>query len=331
MKNRAVAYALLFAAFCLSPALAADARSTLRFGHVSTAGSITGRMATMFALKADEYSGGSVAVEVYPNSQLGGIQDLADAVSAGEIAFYTTTPSALGSLYEDFAVLDTPYLYVDERQFERVIAPSSPVMERLSSGLLEAKGLRVLGAFYFGARHLTCDRAVRRPEDLAGLKVRAIPYPVFRTTVEGLGAEAVPIDWAKTPTALAAKVVNGQENPVNTILSSALYESQSYLMLTGHQLTASVIVANEVALARLSRDQRAAISRAAAESCDWATKTMISQEAADIAELEARGMKVIGPAEGLDLPAFRARTAALVARDLAPKWGEYYRLIAGIK
>ena len=42
-------------------------------------------------------------------------------------------------------------------------------------------------------------------------------------------------------------------------------------------------------------------------------------------------MQVIGPAEGLDIAAFRERTRALVRSELAPKWGDYYRLIEGIK
>ncbi|WP_420328490.1 hypothetical protein [Mameliella sp.] len=52
-------------------------------------------------------------MQVFPNSQLGKLQELAEAVSLGTIAFSHNTAGALGSLYQSFAALDTPYLYRD--------------------------------------------------------------------------------------------------------------------------------------------------------------------------------------------------------------------------
>lgn len=319
--------ACLALASLLAVAAWGEDRITLRYAHVNTTDSLAGQMALDFAERVKEYSKDSIYVEVYPDSRLGGIQEMAEEVSSGVVAFHHTTAAALGSLFEDFGVLDTPYIYRDVAQLMKVADPSSLVMDRLSRGLSRARKVKVIGSFYFGTRQLTCDRPIRVPGDLAGIKLRAIPFPVYQTAVEGLGGLAVPIDWAQTPTALAARVVNGQENPVNIILSSRLYESQSYLMLTGHILSAGIIVANEAALGRLSVSQRLAVSRAASEACAAATKRQLDQEASDIASLKAKGMVVIGSADGLDLAAFRARTAKLVRERFGSKWGEYYRLI----
>jgi tripartite ATP-independent transporter DctP family solute receptor len=298
---------------------------------MNTADSNPGLQASFFAKKVREYSGGSVVVEVYPDSQLGTLQAQAEAVSSGLIAFHHSTAGDLGNFYADFGVLDTPYIYRNVDHLLKVVAPTSSVISKLSSGLSKSKGVHVLYTFYFGTRELSCDRPIKEPSDLSTLKIRCLPFPIYQTTVEGLGAIATPIDWAATPTALAAKVVNGEENPVDIILSSKLYEFQPYLMLTGHIMAAEIVVVNDGIWLRLSKEQRAAITRAAAEASAYATKLTLDNEAADLAALKGHGMKVIGPAEGLDVTAFRERTQAFVQERLGSRWSDYYSLIERTK
>lgn len=328
MNTRA---AFLFFLLLSTVSASAEGKLTLRYAHMNTPDSIPGLQAAFFAEKVYKYSSGSVTVEVYPDSRLGSLQEQAEEVSSGVIAFHHNTAGGIGSLYEDFAVLDTPYAYRDVSHLLKVVDPSSAVMARLGGGLLKKKGLRILYTFYFGARELSCDRPILKPRDLSGLKIRSIPFPIYEAAVEGLGGIATPIDWAQTPTALAAKVVNGQENPVNILLSSKLYESQPYLMLTDHIRAADFVVVNEAVWQGLSPARRAAISRAAAEASAYATKLTLEREAVDLAELRKRGMKVIGSAEGLDLQAFRDRTEKIVRERFGAKWEEYYRLIAQTK
>jgi len=251
--------------------------------------------------------------------------------AAGTIAFTHQTAATIGSLYGDFAVLDTPYAYRDLGHLLRVVDASSPVMARLSEGLLRSAGLRVLSTFYFGTRQLTCGRPARRPEDLAGVRVRAIPFPLYETAVEGLGATAVPIDWAQTSVALAAGAIDGQENPVNIVLSSRLYEHQPYLMLTGHIQAAEILVVNEKVWQGLPRASRESIARAARESCEFATRATEESEERDLAALREKGMKVIGPKEGLDVAAFASRVSALVAARFGSRWKTYFDMIAALR
>lgn len=318
----------LAAALCLG--LAACSRApvvTLRYTHPNARGSIAGMQADFFARKAAEYSGGAVRVEVYPDSGVGSLRDQVSLVASGVSAINHSTAAAMGLLYKDFAVLDTPYLYDGVQHLLRVVAPESPVMKRLSAGLLKSSGLRVLYVFYFGTRELSCDRPVLSPADLAGLKVRSIPFPVYETAVEGLGAQAIPLDWAETPAALATRAVNGQENPVNTILSAGLYRTQGYLMLTDHILGAEIVVINDAAWRKLSPAARRGLARAAAEASAYATRLTSESEGADIEALRAEGMRVIGPAEGLDRKAFATRSKRLVRERYGAEWSEYYRLI----
>ncbi len=316
-------------AFALGmPRMAFAADVNFNYGHMNTPTSVMGQQANWFAEEVAKNTGGKVAIQVFPSSQLGSIKELAEGVSAGTIALSHNTAGGLSSLYGPIASLDTPYVYNDVEHLMRVVDASSPVMKSLSEGLIENAGVRVLYAFYFGARQLTCNKAVKTPADLAGVKIRAIPSPIYLTAVEGLGAVPVPVDWSEVPTALATGVVAGQENPVTVILDNKLYEVQSHLMLTAHIRAAELVVINEDAWQGLSSDLQESIAAAADTVRQRATQATLDLEATSIKGLKDAGMTVIGPEQGLDLDAFRASVSANVKKNFGDKWGAIYKQIA---
>lgn len=329
-----IARRLVLAAACslaLSGGAFAQKALEFRYGHMNPPTSAAGIQANWLAEAMAKHSNGQIKVTVYPSSQLGKLQELAEAVSTGTIALSHNTAAGIGSLYEPFAALDTPYLYRDVDHLMKVVDVNSPVMKKLNDGLIKAAGVRVLYGYYFGTRHLTTKKAVLQPADLAGQKIRAIPFPIYTTAVQGLGAVPVPVDWSEVPTALATGVVQGQENPVNVVLSSKLYESQSHLMLTGHVMNAQLIVINEKTWSALSPELKAAVSKAADEVRQRATEMVRKSEADETAKLKELKMTVIGPAEGLKLDAFRGSVNKLVAEKFGAKYGDLYKEIAAVR
>ena len=308
----------------------AFAKTTLRYGHNNEVASVAGAQADWFAEALGQTSGGDIDVQVFPNSQLGKLQELAEAVSLGTIAFSHNTAGALGSLYQPFAALDTPYLYRDVDHLMKVTDVDSPVMQELNEGLIAAANVRVIYAHYFGRRNLTCNKAVMSPEDLAGTKIRAVPFPIYTTAVEGMGAVAVPVDWSEVPTALATGVVQGQENPVNVVLNVKLYEVQSHLMLTGHMSNAEVVVMNEDTWQGMSATEQDAVREAAEMTRQKATKAILDNEESETQQLRDLGMTVIGEEEGLDLAAFRASVSSLVDERFGQQYGALYEKIAAV-
>lgn len=306
------------------------AATSLRYGHNNEVSSVAGAQADWFAEALGQTSGGDITVQVFPNSQLGKLQELAEAVSLGTIAFSHNTAGALGSLYQPFAALDTPYLYRDVDHLMAVTDVDSPVMQELNEGLIAAANVRVIYAHYFGRRNLTCNKAVMSPADLAGTKIRAVPFPIYTTAVEGMGAVAVPVDWSEVPTALATGVVQGQENPVNVVLNVKLYEVQSHLMLTGHMSNAEVVVMNEDAWQALDDAGKDAVRAAATQTREKATKAILDNEESETQQLRDLGMTVIGPDDGLDVEAFRSSVKALVDERFGAEYGDLYAKIAAV-
>jgi tripartite ATP-independent transporter DctP family solute receptor len=325
----AVAAALLASAIGVSAASAQTVE--LRYGHMNPPNSAAGMQAQWLAEAIAKNTNGQIKVTVYPSSQLGKLQELAEAVSTGTIALSHNTAGGIGSLHEPFGALDTPYLYRDYDHLMKVMDVDSPVMKKLNEGLIKAAGVRVLYAYYFGTRQLTSNKPMTQPSDLAGQKIRAIPFPIYMAAVQGLGAIPIPVDWSEVPTALATGQVQGQENPVNVVLSSKLYETQSHLMLTGHIMNAQLIVINEKVWQKLTQAQRDALSAAAQDVRKRASEMVKSQEAEETEKLKGLKMTVIGPDNGLKLDLYKAAVGKVVQEKFAAKFGDLYKEIAAIK
>ena len=323
----------LVSALCLGATPFAQAQKSIewRYGHMNPPSSAAGIQANWLAETVEKNTNGQIKIKVYPASSLGKLQELAEAVSTGTIALSHNTAAGIGSLHEPFAALDTPYLYRDIDHLMKTVDVDSPVMKKLNEGLIKSAGVRVLYAYYFGTRQFTTNKAVMQPSDLSGMKIRAIPFPIYMTAVQGLGAVPVPVDWSEVPTALATGVVNGQENPVNVVLSSKLYESQSHMMLTGHVMNAQVIVINEKIWQGLTPELRQAVTKAAAEVRQRATESVRAQESEELAKLKSLKMTVIGPDNGLKLDAFKASVGKLVNEKFGAKYGDLYKEIAAVK
>jgi tripartite ATP-independent transporter DctP family solute receptor len=304
----------------------------LRYAHMNPPNSPNGLQAQYFADKIAERTKGAVVITVYPSSQLGSIAEMAEQVSMGTVALHHNTYGGLQPLLEDLGLFDTPYLY---RNVDHLLAATdpqkSPVLKELNAKLIQTRNVRVLYSFYFGTRDLTANKAVYSPKDLAGKKIRAIPSPIYQAAVEGMGAVAVPIDWAEVPVALSTGVADGQENPVSTLVTSKLYEVQKFVMQTHHIMGSEPVVINETSWQKLSPENKKIFEDVAAETCKWISDYVRSNEEKDLQTLKDKGMKVIGVKEGLKVDEFRTSVNEVVEKRFGDKWGKYYKQIKEMK
>src|SRR5205085_11942240 len=81
---------------------------------------------------------------------------------------------------------------------------------------------------------VTANKAIKKPEDMKGMKLRVPPAPLYLMLAKSVGANATPIAFAEVYLALQQGTVDGQENPLPTIMAKKFYEVQSHVVLTGH-------------------------------------------------------------------------------------------------
>jgi tripartite ATP-independent transporter DctP family solute receptor len=243
---------------------------SIRLGHVGFPGPDS-----IFAIMADEYAKrvnaalkGKVEVKVFHSSQLGTDEQMMRGIKVGAPEMFA--PSTIMSTAEQkFGVFEMPYIIVNRAHMKKV-AESKEAQKMLLEGL-PTKGIRVLGIWENGFRHITNNvKPITRPEDLKGIKLR-VPGGVWRVKMfKAYGANPSPMPFAEVYSALQSGVMDGQENPFPQIASAKFQEVQKFLSLTGHVYTPAYLVVSEDFWKKLPQDVQNTLSKIAQETGDFA-------------------------------------------------------------
>ncbi|MBO6637617.1 MAG: TRAP transporter substrate-binding protein [Roseitalea sp.] len=314
LNRRAVLAAATAAAFAIPalPAFAGDV--TLRFAHVVREGDPAFIAAEAFVERVGELSGGEIAVQVFPAGQLGNNRRLFAQIQSGAVDMTYTPFNMLSDIVPEFATITGGYMFESQVHQRRVL--DDPEFGGAWAGkLLELGGLRILSSFHYGTRNVTtAETPVRSPEDLAGLKLRAVPNAMSLATVTGLGAAPTPVAWPETFQALRQGIVDGQENPIPVLHAAGFYEVQGYLIKTGHQMSALPFLIRETSWQELSPEHQAAVQEAASYAAGVAEETMITFTETLESDLIARGMTIIELTDE-EIAVFRESVRANVAAE----------------
>ena len=146
-----------------------------------------------------------------------------------------------------------------------------------------------------GFRHITAQKPINGPADLAGMKLRVPVSPLLLSLFKSLGAASTPINFNELYSALQTNVVDGQENPLTLISNSKLYEVQNNCAMTGHTWDGYWMVANPRSMEALPAPFRAIVNKhmdaaAVAQRADSERLAVTLQ-----ADLAAKGMKFNRP------------------------------------
>jgi tripartite ATP-independent transporter DctP family solute receptor len=298
---------------------AATAQTVLKFAHQNNPGHPIAVAADKFKELVESRTDGKVKINVFPSSQLGGMNDLWNGVKLGSIEISGTIVLAMADdLVPELGIYDAPYLFKDVDHFHNVAY--GPIGQAMNARLLEKGGVRILYLQYFGTRHLTNNKPIYKPDDVKGMKIRAPAVPSLMAPVEGMGAIPTPMPLMDVYQALQTGLVDGQENPVTTIYSNRFHEVQKYVMLTGHVFGVVGTLINESVFQKLPADVQKILLEAGEAAGKHGDAVTVRQEAEIVDKLKAAGTTIIGPENGLDLDAFRTQIQAYAFKKFEDKW-----------
>jgi len=288
-----------------------------KYGHVNAPGSMVYFYSEEFARRVKELSKGRIEITVYPNATLGPEARLLELVNTGNLDFAATTAMGLGSYVPAVSVLDAAYVFRDPKH--QLAFALSEEGKKLLDQVAEKTNMIVVANPSYGVRHLTTrDKPVKTPADLKGLKIRCMDFRQAIENVTALGASATPMAFSELYMALQQKVVDGQENPLNTILASKFYEVQKYLILTGHVVTNGPIVMSKKSFESLPKDLQDVVLEAGRQTMERTLQEIETKESEWLRELQAKGMTVITP----DVEAFRKRALEYLPPKMEDVWGK---------
>ena len=263
--------------------------------------------ARLFADLVKQRSGGQIQIAVYPNGLLAGGDQLKELtmLQDGSIDFTYHSNLIYSNLDQSFAAISMPWLFADYSQVDAALSGSA------GSQLLKAtEALGIVGLAYGenGFRQLTNGRlAVHTPGDLRGLKIRIPDVELYKSIYKAMGAIPVTMNFGEVYGSLKQGQIDGQENPIDIIVSGKLYEVQNHITIWNYSYDAMILGINKKDWDGLPGAARAIIKQAASEASKEQVK--LSRDAArnQLSLLRDKGMTITELTPG-QVNAFRAAT-----------------------
>jgi tripartite ATP-independent transporter DctP family solute receptor len=277
------------------------------------------------AAMVSEKTGGKFTITEYPAGQLGSEKDLSDGLVNGVVEMAIIGPGEIGKRYKPVLIFDGPFIFRDFAHAEKVL--SGDIGKELWGGLEKATGLRELTTLYYGTRYVTSKKAIRTPEDMKGMKLRAPDMPLSVANAKAMGANPTPMALSEVYLALQQNVVQGQENPIPTIYTQKFYEVQSHISLTGHVLQLTPVFIATKKYEALPASFQKALMESVAAVAPTINKAVADKEKSWLEEMKAKGMQVTQP----DVEAFRKATQSVI-KEFESTWGAgLYERIQAVK
>jgi TRAP-type transport system periplasmic protein len=258
-------------------------------------------------------TGGRINIKVYPGSQLVGGEQTREliAMRQGLIDMVVSSTINLSLQIREMNLFSLPFLMPDSAAFDALIV--GEVRSILDAALTRQEAVALAWSENGFRQVSNSKRPIRKPEDLAGLKIRYAAGQIYGEIFNTLGANPLQMSWADLQPALATGAVDGQETPVNVFLQTRLDAlSQRHLSLWNYVADANIFKIRKAVWESFSsadRDVvRASAEQAAREHTASSRKGLgTGGDRSSFDELARRGVQVAELTDA-EKQAFRAAT-----------------------
>ena len=243
-----------------------------------------------------------------------------DAISRGNLTMSIASAQELAQFFPEFSIFATGYVHQDAAHQVRVF--NDPLMDPFKQKVEDELGVKLLSVMYLGKRHVNLRQSkdeltVNTPADLAGVNLRMPGTDAWQFLGKALGASPTPMAFTEVYTALSTGAVDGQDNPLPTVVDAKFYEVTKQIALTSHLVDLNYIAFSKATWDTLSADQQATVQRAADAAAAWGRLKQLDKENSLADFIRSQGVEIYTP----DLDAFRTQVqAAYVGSETAASW-----------
>ena len=247
-----------------------------------------------FAKDVEAATGGKLQIAVHPGASLFKAPEIKRAVATGQAQAGEILISILENESAIFGIDVVPFLATSFPEAKKLWLASKPLIEQK----LGAQGIMVLFTVPWGPQGIYAKKDINTVEDMKGLKWRAYNVGTARIG-ELVGAQAVTVQAAELPQALATGVVNSFMSSGATGYDSKVWETLTHFYDTRAWIPRNVTFINKRAFDALDKPTQEAVLKAAATAEErgwklWENKTEWYHD-----EIAKRGMKVQKPSPEL--------------------------------
>ena len=245
-----------------------------------------------------------------------------EAIAAGDLEMSITSAQELATFFPEFSIFATGYVHQSAEH--QVAVFNDPLMDPFKQKVEDELGVKLLAVMYLGKRHVNLRQGrdevdVRTPADLAGINLRMPGSDAWQFLGKTLGANPTPMAFNEVYTALATGSVDGQDNPVPTVVDSKFYEVTKQIALTSHLVDLNYVAFSKSVFDSLTPEQQEAVTAAAVAAAESGRQAQLRKEEELVTFLRDQGLEIYEP----DLAAFRSHVQQqYVGSDYSKDWPE---------
>lgn len=203
---------------------------------------------------------GRVAIQLFPNNQLGNDSDMMSQVRSGALELATFPGTVMSTLVPVTSLTGVGFVFPS---YDKVwAAMDGAVGDHVRRAIAKTSLVPFETVWDNGFRQITTStKPIRTPEDLKNFKIRVPLVPLWVSMFKSLGAAPVSLPLSEAYQALQTKVADGQENPLALIEAAKFYEVQKFCSLTNHAWDGFWFVASGRVWKGVPQDVQAVIAR----------------------------------------------------------------------
>lgn len=243
-----------------------------------------------------------------------------DAISRGNLEMSITSAQELAQFFPEFSIFTAGYVHQDAAH--QVAVFNDPLMDPFKQKVEDDLGVKLLSVMYLGRRQVNLrqskdDLTVTTPADLEGVNLRMPGTDAWQFLGKALGAAPTPMAFSEVYTALSTGAVDGQDNPLPTVVDAKFYEVTNQIVLTSHLVDLNYIAISAEVFNALTPEQQDTLQKAADAAAESGRKAQLQKEVELVSFLEESGMEVYEP----DLAAFREQVQSMyLESEFAETW-----------
>ena len=245
-----------------------------------------------------------------------------EAISRGNLTMSIASAQEMAQFFPEFSIFATGYVHQDAAHQVRVF--NDPLMDSFKQTAEEELGVKLLSVMYLGKRHVNLRQCrdevdVQTPADLAGVNLRMPGTDAWQFLGAALGASPTPLAFSEVYTALSTGAVDGQDNPLPTVVDRKFYEVTCQIALTSHLVDLNYIAFSKETWDSLTAEQQMTVQKAADAAAAWGRLKQLDKENSLADFIRSQGVEIYTP----DLAAFRETVqAAYAGSEVAASWPE---------
>ena len=240
-----------------------------------------------------------------------------EAIARGNLEMSIASAQELAVFIPEFSIFTAGYVHRDAAH--QVAVFNDPLMDSFKKKAEELLNLKLLSVMYLGRRQLNLrtDQRINTPEDLAGVNLRMPGTDAWQFLGRALGANPTPMAFTEVYTGLQTGAIDGQDNPLPTMVDKKFYEVTKQVILTSHLVDLNYIAFSKETWDSLSSEQRRVVQKAADDAAEYGRQNQLAQEESLADFVRGEGLKVYEP----DVAAFRKRVQDAYANsEYAKTW-----------